>query len=85
MGENIFFLSSEGKGKASLQDDEHINTQHKILLFFFCGFVKASRSHTNTCSTFFENRAIYELMSKNVEPEGPQMMSQYGAYEFHVG
>ena len=28
---------------------------------------------------FFENRAIYEIMSKNVETEG-QQMSQYGAY-----
>jgi hypothetical protein len=34
----------------------------------------------------FENRAVYEIMSKNVvEPEGPQMTSQYGAYELHTG
>jgi hypothetical protein len=35
---------------------------------------------------FSENRTVYEMMSKNmVEPEGPQMISQYGAYEFHYG
>ena len=35
---------------------------------------------------FSENRAVYEIMSKNmVEPEGPQMTSQYGAYELHAG
>jgi hypothetical protein len=29
---------------------------------------------------------VYEIMSKNtVEPEGPQMTSQYGAYELHAG
>jgi hypothetical protein len=34
----------------------------------------------------FENRAAYEIMSKNmVEPEGPQMTSQQGAYDLHVG
>jgi hypothetical protein len=33
-----------------------------------------------------ENRAVYEIMSKNmVEPEGPQMTSQYGTYELHAG
>jgi hypothetical protein len=35
---------------------------------------------------FFENRAVYETMSKNiVEPEGQQMTSQYGAYELQAG
>jgi hypothetical protein len=39
------------------------------------------------CSTFFfDNRARYEIMSKKaVEPEGPQMTSQYGAYDLHAG
>jgi hypothetical protein len=33
---------------------------------------------------FPENHPVYEIMSKNfVEPEGPQMMSQYGAYALH--
>ena len=37
-------------------------------------------------SNFFrENRAVYEIMSKNVEPEGPQIMSQYGANALHAG
>jgi hypothetical protein len=35
---------------------------------------------------FFENRAVYEVMSRNmVEPEGPQMTSQHGAYQLHAG
>ena len=35
---------------------------------------------------FFENRAIYEIMSKNmVNLEGPLMTSQYGAYRLHAG
>ena len=35
---------------------------------------------------FLENRTVYEIMLKNtVEPEGPQMMSQYGAYVLHAG
>jgi hypothetical protein len=34
---------------------------------------------------FSENCAIYEIRSKNVmEPEGPQMTSQYGAYMLHA-
>jgi hypothetical protein len=35
---------------------------------------------------FFENCSRYEIMWKNiVEPEGPQMTSQHGAYELHAG
>jgi hypothetical protein len=35
---------------------------------------------------FFENQAIFKIMSKNmVEPEGPQKTSQHGAYELHTG
>ena len=35
---------------------------------------------------FFENRAVYEIMSKNmVEPEGSQMTSQHSAYELQAG
>ena len=40
------------------------------------------------CSiTFFsENRAVYEIMSKNVvEPERPQMTIQYGECALHAG
>ena len=34
---------------------------------------------------FFENRAVYEIMLKNiVDPKGAQMTSQYGAYESHA-
>ena len=34
----------------------------------------------------FENLAVYQIMSKNmVEPEGPQLTSQYGAYALHSG
>jgi hypothetical protein len=35
---------------------------------------------------FFENRAVYEIMSKGVvEPQVPQITSQYCAYELHAG
>ena len=34
---------------------------------------------------FSENRAVYEIMLKNVvEPEGPQITSQYGAYALNA-
>ena len=34
---------------------------------------------------FFENHALYEIMSENgVEPEESQMTSKYGAYELHA-
>ena len=37
-------------------------------------------------NAFFENRTVYEIMSKNmVDPEGPQMTSQYGADELNAG
>jgi hypothetical protein len=33
-----------------------------------------------------ENRAVYEIMSKNVvDQDGPQITSKYGAYELHAG
>jgi hypothetical protein len=50
---------------------------------------KIYRGNQNTVLysiTSYENRAVYEIMSKNViEPEGPQMTSQYGAYALHAG
>jgi hypothetical protein len=51
---------------------------------------KSCRENQNThlkFSNFFpENRAVYEIMSKNtMEAEGPQMTSQYGTYELHAG
>jgi hypothetical protein len=46
---------------------------------------KRCRENQNTYF-IFENRAVYEIISKNmVEPEGPQMMSQHDAYELHPG
>ena len=34
----------------------------------------------------FENRTVYEIMSKNVvETEGPQITLQYGAYALRAG
>jgi hypothetical protein len=37
-------------------------------------------------SNFFENRAVYKVMSKNmVTTEVPQIVSQYGAYVLHAG
>jgi hypothetical protein len=50
-----------------------------------CGENQNTRSMFNNFF-FFENQAVCEIMSKYVvEPEGPQMTSQYGAYEFHAG
>jgi hypothetical protein len=35
---------------------------------------------------FLKNHVVYEIMVKNViQPEGPQMMSHYGAYKLHAG
>jgi hypothetical protein len=51
--------------------------------------VEKMKTHTHFMLNnffFFENRAVYETMSKNmVEPEGPQMTSQYNTYELHAG
>ena len=51
---------------------------------------KSFRENQNTRFVFYkvfsENRAVYEIMSKNVvEPEGPQMTSQHGAFALHAG
>ena len=51
---------------------------------------KSRRENQNTHFIFnnflLENRAVCEIMSKNmVELEGPQVTSQYGAYELHAG
>jgi hypothetical protein len=50
---------------------------------------RRENQNANLCSVtffFFENRAVYEITSKNVvEPERPQTTSQYGAYELHAG
>jgi hypothetical protein len=51
---------------------------------------KSCREDQNThfmFNNFFsENHAVYEIMLKiMVEIEGPQMMSQHGAYVLHVG
>ena len=48
--------------------------------------VEKIKTHILCSITFcYENCAVYEIMSKNmVEPEGPQMTSQYGAYELHA-
>ena len=50
---------------------------------------KSCRDNQNTHfvfnNFFLENRTVFEIMSKNtVEPEEPQMTSQYGAYELHA-
>jgi hypothetical protein len=51
---------------------------------------KSCRENQNThfmFNNFFsENCTVYEIMSKNwVETEGPQIMSQYGAYALYAG
>ena len=50
--------------------------------------VERIKTHSSYSIRFFflENLAVCETVSKNiVEPEGPQMTSQYGAYELHDG
>jgi hypothetical protein len=54
------------------------------------GLNKTCRETQNTrfmFNIFFpENRAVYEVMSKNkAEPEGLQMTSKYGPYALHAG
>jgi hypothetical protein len=45
--------------------------------------VERIKTHILCSVTFPENRAVYEIMSKNmVEPEGPQMTSQFGTFAF---
>jgi hypothetical protein len=47
--------------------------------------VEEIKTHILCSITFFENLAVYEIISKNiVEPEGPQMTSEYGAYELYA-
>ena len=42
--------------------------------------------HILYSTTFYENRAVYEIMSKNmVEPQGPQITSQYGTDALRAG
>jgi hypothetical protein len=49
-------------------------------------FVEKIKTHILCSVTFSENRAVYEIMSKNmVEPEGSQITSQYGAHELSAG
>jgi hypothetical protein len=39
-----------------------------------------------SCSIAFLPKIVPFITSKNmIEPEGPQMTSQYGAYELHAG
>jgi hypothetical protein len=48
--------------------------------------VKKKTHILRSVNFFSENRAVNEIMSKNlVEPERPQMMSQYGAYALNTG
>ena len=43
-------------------------------------------THFMSSNFFSENRAVCEIMSKNmVEKDGPQMTSQHGAYALHAG
>ena len=48
--------------------------------------VEKIKTHTSIFSNLFsENRAVYEITSKNMaEPDGSQM-TQYGAYALHSG
>jgi hypothetical protein len=51
-----------------------------------CRESQKTRFMFNDSFFFFENRTVYEIMAKNmVEPEEPQISSQYGAYALHDG
>ena len=53
---------------------------------FWTKVVEKIATHILYSVTFPQDRAIYEIMSKNlVEPDGPQITSQYGAYALHAG
>jgi hypothetical protein len=43
------------------------------------------KTHFIFSNGFSENRTFNEIMSKNVETEGPKMTSQYGAYALRAG
>jgi hypothetical protein len=48
-------------------------------------FAERIKTHILCSITLFAKTAPF-IMSKNVlEPEGPQMTSQYGAYALHAG
>jgi hypothetical protein len=56
------------------------------MINILCKFVEKIKTHILCSITFFENRAVYEIMSKNmVVTEGKQMTSKYGKYESHAG
>ena len=66
----------------------------QYLVKFFLGWemfqtkvVEKIKTHILCSINFFpENRAVYDIILKNlVEPEGPQMTSEYGAYALHAG
>ena len=48
-------------------------------------FVQKINTHLMFDSFFSENRAVYETLSKHMETEEPQITSQFGLYELHVG
>ena len=47
--------------------------------------VERIKTHILISVSFFsENRAVYEISKNMVEPGGPKMTSQYGAYALHA-
>jgi hypothetical protein len=49
-------------------------------------FLDESFTENQNRVTFFENRAIYDIMPKNtVEKEGLKTTSRHGAYVWHAG
>jgi hypothetical protein len=48
--------------------------------------VEKMKTQFHVQQLFSENLGVYEIMSKNVvDPEGPQMTTQYGACALHAG
>jgi hypothetical protein len=51
-----------------------------------CRVIQSTHFTFNNFFFFLKIVPVYEKMPKNmVEPEGPQLTSQYGAYELHAG
>jgi hypothetical protein len=47
---------------------------------------ESCRKNRNAQKSFPKNHVVCEIISRNmIEPEGPQMTSQCGAYELYVG
>jgi hypothetical protein len=77
--------------KAALHEDQRtfMSTSRSVLLKMrnvSDKVVEKIKTHSLCSITFFANRAVYEIMWKNmVEPDRPQITIWYGACALHAG